>query len=198
MNWWHTKDTVLSPENDHKLWLWLWQNINKGCHFHWPQWTLTPSLPWWWCHFKTTNKTTKSETHFCLLFRTGMWKDYHKTHSTKSRCYRTRKYTVCRCDHASFTSFSLDILQAGAVKGLIILYDCDNDTTKATGTAFFPLQWFIDFLTQSHSFCSCLDRKRSEFYWSCFYCLWIHAFFTYSKWKTSSNFMYSSIWTLTV
>ena len=30
--------------------------------------------------------------------------------------YRTGKYTVCRCVHASF---SLEILHAGAVKGLI-------------------------------------------------------------------------------
>ena len=38
-----------------------------------------------------------------------------KTQNTESRCYRTRKYTVCRHIHASF---SLEILQAGAVKGL--------------------------------------------------------------------------------
>ena len=173
-----------------------WQNINEGCHFHWPQWTLTPSLPW--CHFKTTNKTTKSETlnRFCLLFRTGMWKDYPKTHSIESWCYRTRKYTVCRRDHASFTSFSLEIFQAGAVKGLIILYDCDNDTTKAT--AFFPLQWFIDFLTQSHSFCSCLDWKSQNFIEAVFtVCEFMHFSHTASE-KHQANFMYSSIWTLTV
>ena len=40
-----------------------------------------------------------------------------KTHSVENRCYRTGKYTVCRCDRASF---SLEILQAGAVKGLIL------------------------------------------------------------------------------
>ena len=33
-------------------------------------------------------------------------------------CYRTRKYTVCRCAHASF---SPEILQASAVKGLTLL-----------------------------------------------------------------------------
>ena len=39
---------------------------------------LTPSLPW--CHLKTTNTSSKSETlkPFCLLFRTGMWKDFHR------------------------------------------------------------------------------------------------------------------------
>ena len=41
-----------------------------------------------------------------------------ETHSIESRCYRTGKYTVCRCTCASF---SLEILQAGAVKGLISL-----------------------------------------------------------------------------
>ena len=34
-------------------------------------------------------------------------------------CYRTGKYTVCRSVHASFRP---DILQAGAVKGLIAMY----------------------------------------------------------------------------
>ena len=38
-----------------------------------------------------------------------------KMHSTESSCYRTRKYTVCRRVCASF---SREILQAGAVKGL--------------------------------------------------------------------------------
>ena len=38
---------------------------------------LTLSLPW--CHLKTTHKSAKFETleHFCLLFRTGIWKDLH-------------------------------------------------------------------------------------------------------------------------
>ena len=38
-----------------------------------------------------------------------------KTRNTESRCYRTEKYTVCRCVRASF---SPEILQAGEVKGL--------------------------------------------------------------------------------
>ena len=38
-----------------------------------------------------------------------------KTHSIESRCYRTGKYIVCKRVRASF---SPDILQAGAVKGL--------------------------------------------------------------------------------
>ena len=40
-----------------------------------------------------------------------------ETYSIRSRCYRTGKYTVHRHIHASF---SPDILQAGAVKGLIL------------------------------------------------------------------------------
>ena len=39
------------------------------------------------------------------------------THSLESRCYKTRKYTVCRHVHASFCP---EIVQAGAVKGLIV------------------------------------------------------------------------------
>jgi len=38
-----------------------------------------------------------------------------KTHGIENRCYRTGKYTVCRLVRASF---SPEILQAGAVKGL--------------------------------------------------------------------------------
>ena len=39
---------------------------------------LTPSLPW--CHLKTTIKSEKFETLklFCLLFRTGTWKDLYQ------------------------------------------------------------------------------------------------------------------------
>ena len=40
---------------------------------------------------------------------------FDKTHSIDDRCYRTETYTVCRHVHASF---SPDILQSGAVKGL--------------------------------------------------------------------------------
>ena len=43
-----------------------------------------------------------------------------ETHSNQNRCYRTGKYTVCRRVRASF---SPEILQAGAVKGLIYLLD---------------------------------------------------------------------------
>ena len=39
---------------------------------------LTPSLPW--CHLKTVHKSVKFETFklFCLLFCTGMSKDFHQ------------------------------------------------------------------------------------------------------------------------
>ena len=46
-----------------------------------------------------THKSGKFETrnHFCLLFRTGMWKNkFVKTRSTENICYRTGKYTVYR------------------------------------------------------------------------------------------------------
>ena len=40
-----------------------------------------------------------------------------KTYSIESRCYRTGKYTVCR---RVYESFSPEILQAEAVKGLML------------------------------------------------------------------------------
>jgi len=40
-----------------------------------------------------------------------------KTHSIENRCYRTGKYNVCR--HVC-AAFSPEILQAEAVKGLIV------------------------------------------------------------------------------
>ena len=43
-----------------------------------------------------------------------------KTQNIESRCYRTGKYTVCMRVSASF---SQEILQAGAVKGLITLVE---------------------------------------------------------------------------
>ena len=46
---------------------------------------LQASLP---CHFKTTHKSAKFETlkPLCLLFHTGMRKDFIKMDSSESRC----------------------------------------------------------------------------------------------------------------
>ena len=46
-----------------------WHGITETC--------LTPSLS---CHLKATNKSAEFETLncFCLLFRTGMWKNFHR------------------------------------------------------------------------------------------------------------------------
>ena len=77
---------------------------------------LTPSLPR--CRLKRTHKIAKFETltPFCLLFHTGMWGEkISKTHSTENRCYRTGKHIRRRVR----ALFSPEILQAGAVKGLI-------------------------------------------------------------------------------
>ena len=52
---------------------------------------------------------------FVFFFAPACERLFITTHSTESRCYKTRKYTVCRHVHASF---SPEILQAGAVKGL--------------------------------------------------------------------------------
>ena len=54
---------------------------------------------------------------FVFFFALACERIFIKTHSIKkSMCYRTGKYTVRRRFHASFIP---EILQAGAVKGLI-------------------------------------------------------------------------------
>ena len=61
-------------------------------------------------------------------------KRFSWTHSTESRRYKTGKYTVCRRVPASF---SPQILQAGAVKGLIIIIIMA--TTAVTINVFFTI-----------------------------------------------------------
>ena len=76
---------------------------------------LTPSLP---CHLKTTSKCGKSETlkPFVFIFALACERIFIKTDNVEKKCYRIEKYTLCRCVCASF---SPDILQARAEKGLI-------------------------------------------------------------------------------
>ena len=50
-----------------------------------------------------------------------------KTHSTENRCYRTEIYTVWRRVPASF---SPEIVQAGAVKGLIVRLEINLAVAK--------------------------------------------------------------------
>ena len=73
------------------------------------------------CYLKTTNRNAKFEiiTTFFLLLVLACKKTFMKMHSIESRSaiHRTRKYTLCRRVCALF---SLDVLQAGAVKGLIL------------------------------------------------------------------------------
>ena len=78
---------------------------------------LTHSLPW--CHLKTTNNSAK----FQNLKEKGCGRIFMKTQNIESRCYRTRKYTVCR--HVC-ASFSPEILQAAAVKGLSVYYSAQS------------------------------------------------------------------------
>ena len=64
---------------------------------------------------------------FVSFFALACERTFITTHSTKSRCYRTRKQTVWRHVPAAF---SPEILQAGAVKGLN--YDRNRtDVSKA-------------------------------------------------------------------
>ena len=76
------------------------------------------------------------------------------THSAENKCYRTRKYTVCR--HVRL-SFSLEILQAGAVKGLNVgsywscwLHNQNDQPSKSpksclmAQTVCTPKDWVVD------------------------------------------------------
>jgi len=71
-----------------------------------------------------TNKSVKSETllkarsRFAFFFALACENIFIKPHSIENGCYKTGKYTVCRCVHASFGP---EIVQAGAVKGLSAL-----------------------------------------------------------------------------
>ena len=61
---------------------------------------------------------------FCLFvflsfFTLACERTVIKMHNIESRCYRTGKYTICRHVHVSF---SPEILQAGAMKELKILW----------------------------------------------------------------------------
>ena len=77
-------------------------------------WSLTPSLPW--CHLKMANENAKFETlkPSCFLFCTGMWKDFHQNIYHWKHILKAGKYAF-RCIR---TSFSPEVLQAGAGKGL--------------------------------------------------------------------------------
>ena len=82
---------------------------------------LTPSLPW--CHLKTARKSAKFETlkpfSWVFVFLTGMWKDSSKRLALKTRCVRGPENMLF-----TSASFSWEILQAGAVKGLNACSDC--------------------------------------------------------------------------
>ena len=76
---------------------------------------LTPSLPCY--HLKTTQKVRnlKPLNLFVFFFALVCERISIKTHRTENRCYRTGNYTVCKRVPASS---SLEVLQAGEVKGL--------------------------------------------------------------------------------
>ena len=78
---------------------------------------LTPLLPC--CHMKMTNRSVKFETvePFCLLFLAlACEKIFIAMHSTKRACViGPENLLLLRCVRASF---SLEIVKAGAVKGL--------------------------------------------------------------------------------
>ena len=125
---------LTSVKNALQFWPWTLIRLNPHAKVakesHKPTRNLTPSLPW--CHLKTTNNSVKFQTlkpFSFLFFAPACERINMKTQNIESRCYRTGKYTVCRRVHASF---SPEILQAGAVKGLI---------TKGTALACAVGNW---------------------------------------------------------
>ena len=91
---------------------------------------LTPSLPW--CHLKMTSDSMKYETHkpFIFVFTLAWERIFIKTLSTESKCYKTGKCTVYR---RICRSFSPEIFQAGAVKGV----DCRCSLTVSFDFLYF-------------------------------------------------------------
>ena len=83
---------------------------------------LTTSLPC--CHLKRPIKVQNlkpcwnPKAFFAFFFALTCERIFIRLHGIESRCYRTQKYTVCRHIPASF---SLEVLQAWAVKGLIVI-----------------------------------------------------------------------------
>ena len=61
----------------------------------------------------------KPLSRFVFFFALACERIFTQTHSIESRCYRIEKHTVCRRVRASF---SPDLLQAGAVNGLIDIF----------------------------------------------------------------------------
>ena len=103
--------------------------------------TLTPSLPW--CHWETTHKSSKFQTlkPFRLICCTGVWKDLHQKHWKQMLYfYRTGKYIVCRHVRGSF---SPEILQFGAVKGLTKWYVYKRSSYNKW--CFFRLTWNTEY-----------------------------------------------------
>ena len=99
--------------------------------------TLNPSLPW--LHLKMTRESAKCETLFVFFFTLARERISIEMCTTENRCYRTRKYTVCRLVCASF---SPEVLQAGAVMGLnvalvflLVLVYCNTAQAKEEGNS---------------------------------------------------------------
>ena len=79
---------------------------------------------------------------FVFFLALACERTFTKMHCTENRCYRKRKYTVCRCGPAPF---SPDILQAEAMKGLMLMQLSRALQALCDGTAFFFLLFFFFF-----------------------------------------------------
>ena len=139
-----------------------------------PAWLLfDPSLTW--CHLKRTHNSAKFETlklffflFLNLFFSLAYERIFIKMRSLENRCYRTRKYTLWRHTHASF---SLEILQARSVKGLTCRYtsltfiyipstclhtsacrtSCETAMHFWRCSSWWRFLWFVFFSHQKHS-----------------------------------------------
>ena len=77
---------------------------------------------------------------FVFFLALACERTFTKTLCTENRCYRKRKYTVCRCGPAPF---SPDILQAEAMKGLMLMQLSRALQALCDGTAFFSSLFFF-------------------------------------------------------
>ena len=103
-------------------------------------------------------RNLKPLSPFAFFFALACERLVIKRHSIESRCYRTGKYPVCRRVR---TSFSPEIVQAGALKGLSILWAAAAVVGKIVkvGTKTTGENYFLEVLQRLNA---ALTRNRDE------------------------------------
>ena len=90
--------------------------------------------------FKEKKKALQTHTVSVFFFALACERIFFEAHNIESRCYTTGKYTVCRRVHASF---SPEILQAGAVKGLMVSSSCERSYSTIVMFSFLRAERFL-------------------------------------------------------